>query len=171
MGRRDNWKRQQRKEVERTHSSLDVRSDGKRHGLQFRSGPLPQPEDFDRYNVVLPGAAERLLTMAEKEQAHRHKLEELDTAHDHRQERAGLRWGGTLTIAGMVAALIALLGVLGAGVWLILEGHPLGGYTALVTATVAVIGVFVGASQVQKRQKGARPPRENDNKQVEQQGR
>lgn len=52
-----------------------------------------------------------------------------------------------MTLAGMICALIALLAVLGAGIWLITEGHPVGGYTALVTATVAIIGVFVQASQ------------------------
>lgn len=153
MGRRDNWKRRQQQEIERSHSSLDVRSDGQRHGLQFRSGPLPQPGDFAQYDQVLPGAAERLLAMAEREQAHRHQLEELDTEHDHRQERKGLRWGGTLTLAGMICALVALLAVLGAGVWLIIEGHSIGGYTALVTATVAIIGVFVQASQAGQNRK------------------
>ena len=34
-------------------------------------GPLPTPEDLDRYNQVLPGLAGRIVTMAEKEQAHR----------------------------------------------------------------------------------------------------
>ena len=34
-------------------------------------GPLPTPEDFQRYNQVLDGAAERILRMAEEEQAGR----------------------------------------------------------------------------------------------------
>ena len=32
------------------------------------SGPLPDAESFRRYENVLPGAADRILTMAEKEQ-------------------------------------------------------------------------------------------------------
>jgi len=32
------------------------------------SGPLPLAEQFDKYEKVLPGAADRILTMAEKEQ-------------------------------------------------------------------------------------------------------
>lgn len=32
------------------------------------SGPLPSPEDLRKYNEVLPGAADRILTMAETEQ-------------------------------------------------------------------------------------------------------
>lgn len=32
------------------------------------SGPLPQPSDFMQYESVLPGASDRILSMAEKEQ-------------------------------------------------------------------------------------------------------
>lgn len=32
------------------------------------SGPLPKPSNFEAYNKILPGAAERIMAMAEKEQ-------------------------------------------------------------------------------------------------------
>ena len=32
------------------------------------TGPLPPPEDFEKYNQILPGAADRILAMAENEQ-------------------------------------------------------------------------------------------------------
>ena len=35
------------------------------------SGPLPPSKEFENYNRVLPGAAERILVMAEKQQAER----------------------------------------------------------------------------------------------------
>lgn len=38
-------------------------------------GPLPHPEILAGYDQVLPGAADRIITMAEKNQAHRHALE------------------------------------------------------------------------------------------------
>lgn len=40
------------------------------------SGPLPQPADLEKYDQIVPGAAERILAMAEKEQADRHKESE-----------------------------------------------------------------------------------------------
>lgn len=128
-----------------------MRSDGKRHGMQLRTGPLPAPSDFGEYEVVHPGTAERLLAMAEKEQEHRHALEVGDAAHEREQEKRGLTLGARLTGAGMVSALVALLAVLGAGLILVLNGHELSGYTALVTATVAIITVFIKAS-LTKRQ-------------------
>lgn len=39
------------------------------------SGPLPRPEDLIRYNDAVPGAAERILAMAEREMNHRHESE------------------------------------------------------------------------------------------------
>src|SRR5215208_5666614 len=38
-------------------------------------GPLPPPEILARYNDAVPGAAERLIQMAERNQDHRQKLE------------------------------------------------------------------------------------------------
>ena len=38
------------------------------------SGPIPEPDTFRRYEEVLPGAADRILIMAEKEQNSRHKI-------------------------------------------------------------------------------------------------
>ncbi|MFQ7172706.1 MAG: DUF2335 domain-containing protein [Thomasclavelia ramosa] len=39
------------------------------------SGPIPHPSDFEQYERVLPGAADRILTMAENQSAHRQTLE------------------------------------------------------------------------------------------------
>jgi uncharacterized membrane protein len=36
--------------------------------LTLHAGPLPSPEMVERYELVLPGAFDRILTMAEKEQ-------------------------------------------------------------------------------------------------------
>lgn len=39
-------------------------------------GPIPPPGILDRYNQILPNAADRILSMAEKEQNHRHQMQE-----------------------------------------------------------------------------------------------
>ncbi len=143
--------RSRQQDVQRTHTSLDVRSDGKQHGVQFRTGPLPVAAEFGEYEHVLPGSAERLLAMAESEQRHRHGLETEDAVHDRKKDNRGLAWGGTLTVLGMVLAFLSLGGVLGAGVWLISTDRPVGGYGSLVVAVVAIVTVFVNAN------KSARP--------------
>jgi len=45
------------------------------HVRKIHQGPLPAPEDLQRYNDLLPGAAERIIKMAEAEQMHRHEQE------------------------------------------------------------------------------------------------
>jgi uncharacterized membrane protein len=41
------------------------------------SGPLPSPESLSRYEQTLPGAAERILQMAERQAGHRLAMETL----------------------------------------------------------------------------------------------
>ena len=40
------------------------------------SGPLPPPEMLAQYEEILPGAAERILSMAERQAEHRQKMEQ-----------------------------------------------------------------------------------------------
>jgi len=43
--------------------------------IETYAGPLPPPKLFEGYEQVLKGSADRILTMAEKEQSHRHSFE------------------------------------------------------------------------------------------------
>ena len=42
---------------------------------EFHQGPLPTPRYLTQYDEALPGAAERIMAMAEAEQSHRHVCE------------------------------------------------------------------------------------------------
>lgn len=42
---------------------------------QIHSGPIPAPDVLQGYNDIVPDAAERIIQMAEKQQAHRIKME------------------------------------------------------------------------------------------------
>ncbi|WP_425506349.1 DUF2335 domain-containing protein [Stakelama sediminis] len=42
---------------------------------KFHSGPLPAPEDLAHYDEISPGAADRIITMAEDNMKHRHAME------------------------------------------------------------------------------------------------
>ncbi len=39
------------------------------------SGPLPPPEDLAHYDAICPGAADRIITMAESNMEHRQSME------------------------------------------------------------------------------------------------
>ena len=80
-------------------------------------GPIPPPEYFAQYDKVLPGTAERIVVMAEKEQAHRH---ERDDILDYLQVR-GL-WLGTFIIILLVglAAFALYYGFSGPAITIVL---------------------------------------------------
>lgn len=83
-------------------------------------GPLPPPEVLKEYDNALPGAAERILAMAEKQLEHRSNVEEMIVDRQTRQSAKGqilgfilaLVFGGiTLTVA--LAGYTTLAGILG----------------------------------------------------------
>ncbi len=87
------------------------------------AGPLPPPEMMAGYKEALPNAPERIMQMAESQQAHRQALEQAESEHDraldaeelrldHRREVSGMRYGLAAVIAALVAAVI--IGFLGA---------------------------------------------------------
>lgn len=97
-------------------------------------GPLPRPDTLKEFENVLPGSAERILRMAEKEQDHRHRmLKRLIVAETR------------TAVWGLVFALIVALAFLAAAVWLVsidhtIEGTLLGTADVVALATVFIIG-------------------------------
>lgn len=47
------------------------------------SGPIPQAEELEHYENVLPGLADRIVSMAEKQAKHRRRLETVDVVFEH----------------------------------------------------------------------------------------
>jgi uncharacterized membrane protein len=56
--------------------------------VRHHSGPIPAPQDLFQYDQLTPGAADRIIAMAEREQAHRMNIEDMSTRADirHRDE-------------------------------------------------------------------------------------
>ena len=80
------------------------------------SGPLPPPNFLEKYNTIVPGAAERILEMAEAEQNHRHFLEYSIVRHE-----TWLNWGG------LSSALLIAIVAIGAGTLLGIHGNEFAG--------------------------------------------
>jgi uncharacterized membrane protein len=99
------------------------------------TSPLPSPDDLDRYVAHLPHAAERLLSAGEREQAHRHQVENRLVAIDEKEMPrfyAGQR-------VAQVISLVLGLGYLGAMVLAMLQGYPLAGVGGASFGIAAVI--------------------------------
>lgn len=96
------------------------------------SGPLPPPEALAQYNDVIPGAAERILAMAEKQQLHRQKLELEVIRSNINAQRLGV-------LLGFFIALTAT----GGGIYLIANGQSVGGLVSILATLVALVGTFI----------------------------
>src|SRR6266699_858062 len=90
-------------------------------------GPIPSPETFAGYERVLPGSAERILTMAENEQKNRHYVAR-----------------GTITTErlGLAAAFTIAMTVIGGGVYLAIIGRDLTGVGTIFLGLAGLVSVF-----------------------------
>ena len=66
-------------------------------------GPLPHPKDLEQYEQTLPGAAERILSMAEKEQSIREK----QASNFYKYKRLQVNWAGIVALGLIVVSGIA----------------------------------------------------------------
>ena len=70
------------------------------------SGPLPPSSMLSEYNKILPGSAERLLTMTEKEQNHRMSWENKVIKASIKGMNQGQWFGFIIAISAIIASLI-----------------------------------------------------------------
>lgn len=119
--RDERWPRTARLDVELQRSSY--------------TSPLPSPDDLDRYAAQLPDAAERLMSVGEREQSHRHQAENRLLAIDE-QEMPRFYAGQRVA---QIMSLVLGLAYLGAMVLAILVGYPLAGVGGAAFGIAAII--------------------------------
>jgi uncharacterized membrane protein len=109
--------------------------------VQGFTGPIPPPAVLAGYEAVLPGLADRLVTMAEQQSAHRQELERQVVNANIRHAEIGL-WLGAA-----VAALLIIAAVL-----VTLAGYPETGAVIAAVDIVGVVTVFVLRQRAQNRE-------------------
>ncbi|MDR3089188.1 MAG: DUF2335 domain-containing protein [Desulfobulbaceae bacterium] len=102
-------------------------------------GPLPHPDIFAQYNQIVPGAAERILAMAEANAEHTRTLEREalsaqihDNLQNHQEKRAGQWMAFSLVILAFVVAMFALK-----------SGYPIAAGIIFGTTIVAILSAFL----------------------------
>ena len=98
------------------------------------SGPLPTPDILPGYDEVLPGAAERIMRMAEKEQAGALEFGGIAVRAAVADNRRGQVFGFLVALAAFGTA--SYLGYLGHGT----AAAIVGGGTVVALVTVFVTG-------------------------------
>jgi uncharacterized membrane protein len=105
-------------------------------------GPLPHPKLFQEYDAVLPGAAERILSMAEKQASHRQNL-----------ELTVVKAGSRDSLIGLIFGFILGLFTVGGGIYCIIKGQSTGGTILSGAGLVTLVGVFVYGSRQQRSER------------------
>lgn len=105
------------------------------------AGPLPPPEVLANYNQILPGLAERIVTMAETQSRHRQHIEEIAIASKIQNERHG-------QYLAFILAAIALVG----SFWVIALGKSPAGITGIIGTLATLAAVFVYGRRSQQKE-------------------
>lgn len=96
------------------------------------SGPLPHPDHFDQFERVCPGTADRILTMAERQESHRMWW-----------ERFAIRAQFALAFFGLAAALTVSLALIYGAIKLGLSGHEWLGVALVAASAVGMVTAFI----------------------------
>ena len=106
---------------------------------RFYSGPIMPPAMLVEIEGIIPGGANRVLQITEKEQAHRHKLDAVEVATYAWQARMSL-------LGGLMAFVFLILGI----IYCAKNGYGLG---VASLAGVAAFGVITRIIEVPARTK------------------
>ena len=95
-------------------------------------GPIPPPKAMAEYEALLPGSADRILSMAEKQQEHRMALEKEAVKSELAQNRRG-------QVFGFIVFLLSL----SAGIVFAFKGLVALATTFLTVTMVSIVALFV----------------------------
>lgn len=93
------------------------------------SGPLPSPDVLRDYDTIQPGFAERIFSMAEREQGTRHKLSNRSNLAENFGKVVGLFLAGLITLTGIGGSFL-----------LIYADKSLEGFGTLLLALTGLVG-------------------------------
>ena len=78
-------------------------------------GPLPAPQTLREYEQILPGVADRIVSQAERQSAHRMELERTVVTSEGRRSWAGWASATLIGVGVLVAAVVVTVGGLSLG--------------------------------------------------------
>jgi uncharacterized membrane protein len=110
-------------------------------------GPVPHPAALEHYEKILPGMAERVLTMAEEEQEHRHLIEQETVKSLDTDQKSARKTEQT----GLVLAFLTVLALCGSAVLCAFIGHPSVALAFVGTTLLGIVRSFIRGRPDQKK--------------------
>lgn len=109
------------------------------------SGPIPPPDIIKDYENILPGSADRIISMAEKQADHRRDIEKIAVKSGSNDSRLGIICGT------IVCALVIASGTFVS--WITNSPYPAA--TSVLGGLSSIVGVFIyGTRSNAKERKG-----------------
>jgi uncharacterized membrane protein len=106
------------------HNSIEVR--------ETFSGPIPHPTTLEEYEKIVPGAAERIIAMAES-----------DMEHQQEMDREALRIAESQVKRGQVSAFWLTIIAFGVCIFALMTGSEIAASVIAGTTIVALVTAFV----------------------------
>lgn len=143
-------------EAPNTDRPLQAIISAEQHYMEQAVGPIPPPMMLAEYERQLPGAAERFMRMAEKEQDHRHDMDRAVVTSDIKHRDDFLHRTFRLQTVGLwLGCGVILVGVAG-GIALIYLDKQGWGLAPIIASLAGLIGALVWG----KRSSPTPPPQE-----------
>lgn len=111
--------------------------------MEWRSGPLPDAEELERLERLVPGSAERIIQKFEQQVDHRHSLENFVIHSGAQRSRQGLAAGFIVALSGFGVAIYGLS-----------TGHEIAAAIIGGLDLVGLVTVFVTGSAQQRQERG-----------------
>lgn len=109
---------------------------------EYYSGPLPHPRILEGYEEIIPGAADRILTMAENQASHRQEIEKTAISSNVKDSRLGV----------VFAFIIGMTGTLG-GIYAITQGAVAAGTFITGASLASIVTSFIYGTRSEKAER------------------
>jgi uncharacterized membrane protein len=113
-----------------------------RRYLEAYKGPLPPPKVLREFDEVVPGSAERIIALMERQADHRMHLEKCVVEGDNRRANWGIVTATSITILVLATSTV-----------LIVFGYGLYGTILGAVDLVALASVFIYGTNSRKRER------------------
>lgn len=112
---------------------------------ELYAGPLPHPSILEKFELILPGAADRILKQAEAQTKHRIEIEKKVVSADITKSYLGLVFGFILGLSGI-----------GSGVYLATLGFNVFGPLLSGGSLITLVAVFIYGTRSRKQEREKR---------------
>jgi uncharacterized membrane protein len=120
----------------------------------FTAGPIPAPEILEHYNAIVPGSADIIISVFDRQASHRQALEvrsveiQAESLREHFElMRASQKSDYRLAMCGQISAFLITMSFLFGSVYCIVSGFPTSGTILGGLSLTTLVGIFIYGSR------------------------